>query len=110
MKASMQSKDRTPNAMPKRYMQNPDGRTKKAYDYQPALLPWKCARCIGIRRMQMMDLEKGLDRLSAKEMNEFCFESKAQLDAHRHIGPLTKERPTRNRLHRIAQQKAAFGL
>ncbi len=69
---------------PKRgkFAQTGDGRTKKAYDAQPALLPWKCAICIGERRKEMLDEEKGRDHLTAKEINEVSFGSSAELELH----------------------------
>ncbi len=91
-----------------------DGRTKKAYDVQPRLLPWKCQICIEEARQKLFGEEKGRGHLSATEINEHSFDSKDGLQQHamKHAAEGTRrgEVPTRNRLKRIAAQRAAFGL
>jgi len=62
--------------------QNPDGRTKKAYEYQPTAAKWKCSICINERRAELLKKEKGRGHASATEILEFSFFSKATLERH----------------------------
>lgn len=83
MKATAQSKDRTPAPLFRpHYSQTANGRTKKAYEHQPRPLKWKCDLCIRAGNAILLKAEKGRSRLNAKEIEECSFKSKYELDAH----------------------------
>ena len=84
---------------------NPDGKSRRGYEYQAAPLKWRCWHCMNLQKWDIKNGEK-------KPRGEYQATSRAQMVAHveeKHPEVPT-EQPTRNRLHRVATIQKALGL
>ena len=91
-----------------RFAQQADGRTKEAYDYQPAPGKWRCSICVGELRTKLLGKAKGRDHASAKELGAVSFQSADELRQHFHREHSRMAEPVgeQKTLNRIKRDKA----
>lgn len=80
MKATAQSKDRTP-ANPFRW-RSPIFYSPKAYKPQPPPFKWRCWACIDEQRAKLLAEAKGRDHATQTEIADVSFKNKVDLVHH----------------------------